>query len=503
MQYKQLEVEEYLRRLWDKYNGRAFTILCGDQWGDGGKRAVESAIIEYHDVCVRLQGGANTGGTAYVIGSDGLLHKFVFHLIPIGWVFGKPAIIGDRVLIDLTRLITETRDLFAVCGKPSAPLYISKKAPVYLRIHSLCEQWVEYIKGGHRIGTTGRGIGPMMAFTDLRLNLLVGHLYYPDLVRRYVREAYQFLAPIIKEMDQLGLIRSNDYDPEEEIAELLAQAEPIREYVTDTGPILHDLAARNVPTLFGLTQGFGLHFSGTYPWNSATESIASGAAYCCGLPGKYFGPVIMVSKLLPTRVGAGPFPTGWWKRQEAEQFPKDHPELFSDLPEYDPEEREQFLAENREKINRGTANDIEKAQYFMVLGVEKGASTGRGREVGFPDLHVTDCACAVNGVDSLVLTRVDMLSGLEFQLPVCVGYHLDGQPVPRFVLPTPAESLERVELDCEPLDIHLCGVNLTNCSREEALPPDITRLVEFYEQRLGVPVSLSTSPEKGGKIFRL
>jgi len=499
---KQRTCEEYLEWLCFKHDNRPFTVLAGDQFGDTGKGAVESALIDFFEAVVRASGGANTGRTVYVKGKDDKRHKLVFHQVPTGWADEKVAIIGDRVLIDLERLINELNEVLSFCERPKQPLYISRKAPVHLKFHRLCEMWIEHIKGKHGVKPTGRGIGPMSAFSCLKLNLLVGHLFEPDLVSRYVKEAYSFMEPIIKAMDNQGLIKKKDYQAKEEIDWLISQGASIKEYVVDTAPIIHDLAEKKKQTLFGLTQGFGIHFSGTYPWSSSTETISAAASYCAGMPMKYFGPSIMVSKLLPTRVGAGPFPTGLWDRQEAENFSLDQPELFSELKKYDRNKRKNFLSRLKEKISSGQAEGQEIAQYFMVLGNELGATTHRGREVGYPDLHLTRCAAKANGADSIVLTRLDLLSDLKIRLPLCLGYRIRGKQVKDLVFPTPAELLDEVETINTSLEMDFRGVLLAGLEQEEELPPDLRKLINSMEKFIKTPLSLSFSPGPKGKIFR-
>lgn len=500
-----ITVEEFLEKLWQRHNGKRLTILCGEQWGDNAKGAIESALADYFKAFVRVSGGANTGRTRRVLAKDGSQKEFIFHLVPTGWADGKRAIIGDWVLIDLERLVTEIKEIIGIVGQPKRPLHISKKAPIHLRYHSLLETWIEHTKGARAIATTKRGIAPMIAGVDLRIGPLVGHLLNPDWLRQWVKGFYDAFEPIFKEMENQEMIEKlADYHPDKETERLLALVPQVKDYITDVDPILHYLAKKNVPTLFGLTQGFGLHFKGTYPYSSATQTLASAAAYCGGLPMDVFGPVILVSKLLPTRVGAGPFPSGWWDRKAAEQFPKDHPELFSDLTDgQETKERVEFLIQMRDKINLGQASQKELAQYFMVLLNELGASTKRGREVGGPDLYLTSCAAAVNGADCLALTRVDCLSHLRITLPLVTDYFIDGQPVQRPTYPTPLGVLDKVNLISEPIKIDFRGVDIFSLSRESDLPPDARRLIERYESHVGIPVGIiSTSPGKDGKIFR-
>lgn len=499
----QVTAEQFLEQLYSKHQGRRFTVLCGGAWGDNGKGTIESALMPYFDAAVRVSGGANTGRTCYVKTPDGNLKKVVFHLVPTGWAENKKAIIGDWELLDLERLIKEIAEIKNVVGLIQAPLYISKKAPLYLTYHSWLETWSEFIKGAQKVGTTGRGISPMIAAVDLRINPLVGHLLNQDQLFKVVKDFYRFCEPTFERMIAYKLIEPKQCRPQDETDRLLSFLPLIKEYITDIDPILQDLAQKNTPTLFGLTQGFGLHFKGTYPFNSATQSIAPAAAYCGGLPMKYFGPVIQVEKLFPTRVGAGPFPTGLWQRHLAEQFPVAHPELFSELPNCNYEKSHSFLIGGRALINSNRASNKTLAEYLMVLGNELGASTGRGREIGLPDLHLIKSAAMVNGADCLALTKLDLLSGLNFKLPVGVSYKLDGQEVPAPVIPTPTLELERVKVEYVHQKINLQDIDITDLANESNLPECLVKLIDFYEKITDVPIGIiSTSASREGKIFR-
>jgi len=498
----QITREKFLESLWKKHHGRKFTVLCGGGWGDNGKGAIESAISPHFEASVRVSGGANTGRTAYIPTAGGQ-QKIIYHLIPAGWANNQLAVIGDWVLIDLERLVAEINEIKRVIVQPKQPLIISKKAPLFLIYHSWLEAWLEMAKGDKAVGTTKRGIAPIIAGVDLRIGPLVGHLNYPDVLRRWVIEFYQIFQPIFKEMHNKGVVDFKLSSPEQEVEKLLSLAPLIKEHVADIDPVLQNLASANTPTLFGLTQGFGLHFKGTYPFNSATQTIAQAAAYCSGIPMDNFGPVIQVEKLMPTRVGGGPFPTGLWNREEAMQFPKDHPELFSDLAEHNPEKRQQFLTKLRDKINSGQASRSELAQYFMVLGNELGATTKRGREVGAPDLHMIKSAAMVNGADCLALTRVDLLSGLHCKLPVGMNYILAGQRVEAPTVPNPIEELQAVTIDYQEVELDLKNQQLSGITEEKDLPPDLMNLIEIIECKTLVPVGIiSTSPKTDGKIFR-
>lgn len=498
----QVSEDKFLEILWQKQDDRKFTVLCGGCWGDNGKGSIESAILSHFQASVRVSGGANTGRTAYIPTTTGQ-KKIIYHLIPAGWANNQLSVIGDWVLIDLDRLVMEIKEVKETVGQPKQPLYISKKAPLFLVYHSWLEAWLEMAKGDKAVGTTKRGIAPMIAGVDLRIGPLVGHLNYPDVLRRWVKEFYLAFEPIFKKMHDQGIIDVEQATPELETEKLLALAKQIKEYITDIDPILFNLANTNTPTLFGLTQGFGLHFKGTYPFNSATQTIAQATAYCSGVPMKFFGPVIQVEKILPTRVGAGPFPTGLWNRDKAMQFPMDHPELFSDLSEHDPKKRKHFLIQLRDRINSGQATKSDLAQYFMVLGNELGATTKRGREIGAPDLHMIKSATMINGSDCLALTRVDLFSELHCKLPIGLHYKLNGQCVEPPIVPSPIEEFKTIEVDYQELELDFRGCELNEIDTEEGLPSDLLNLIDLIECKTLVPVGIiSTSPKINGKIFR-
>lgn len=496
--------------LWSKKNGRRFTVVIGDHWGDEGKREIEVALASCFEAFVRVSGGANTGGTIYLRGLDGQVHRFVLHLVPIGAPLGKLSIIGHRVCVDLERITVELGDLRAIIGGLQAPLLISKRAPLALPLYSrLIEMWVERSKGSSSTGTTKRGISAIIAANVLRIGPQVGDLLYPDTLRRRVHECRDTFNPIFLELHRQvrGTADSFDWDalqPDRIVEELFAAAEPLTEHIVDIEPTLHDLDQRNTPTLFGMTQGTGLHsIFGTYPYNSATESTAPAASYCGGIPMNSFGPIIQVLKLFPTRVGNGPFPTHLWDRQLAEAFPKEHPELFTCLPEYNRERRDQFLAELREKANGDKVDSVDLATYLMVLQDELGATTMRGREIGWPDLYFSKCTAISNGTDCLALTRLDAMSGLKFFLHLGTKYRIGQDTVRPPIIPTPAEELERVTVGYDSMHVDFSGCDLSSITSPDDWPEDVLSITDRFEEHVGVPVGIiSAGVGPASKFYR-
>lgn len=497
---------DLIESLWRKKGGKKATTLCGDGYGDNGKRAVESAIENMFEIFVRVSGGSNTGGTAWIKGKDGLLHQMIFHLLPSQWP-AKVGIIGDYVLFDLKRAIAEIEEVTAITGGVSAPLYISKKAPLYLPYYGLLEAYSEKMKGAGAVGSTRRGIAFHIAAVDRREAPLVGYLLHPYLLRKWVTDCYKQHELVLKELERMlkgtkDEFDLSDYHPDKVTEELLALVPKVNEYIADTGPILLDLLKKNSPMLFGLSQGFGLHFLGTYPFNSATQTIASATAYCGGMPMDLFGAVILVSKMIPTRVGAGPFTTGWWHRDAAMQFPKLYPYLFSVLDECDEKKRAAFIKQRRRLINSGAFTWIDVAMLMQVLLNNLGATTLRGREPGGPNLYETACAAAVNGADCIALTQADVLEHLKIRLPFATSYHLGGERFKVPTIPTPVELYNdpRFTVGYEHLDVDLRGMDLYGKSE---LPPIFRQIRELYHLHTGVPIGMISTSPKGdeGKIF--
>ncbi|MFH2105165.1 MAG: adenylosuccinate synthetase [Parcubacteria group bacterium] len=513
-------IEKWLESLFKLKNNRRFMVLCGGEWGDGGKGSIESPLLPFFDVCVRVSGGANTGRTRNVATLGGEDKSFVFHLIPSGWADGKPSYIGDWVLIDLERLNTEIRDLVALLGfTPQAPLQISPKAPIFLPYHRFFEIWLEHCMGAGAVKTTGRGIGQIIALADLRIGPRMGHLLYPDTLSKWVTQIWDIFEDIFNKsaslirlaeekagVPELDRFKLSDYTPDKVVQKLLADAEGLTHLIAfDFDSQLLDLAKKNVAALFCLTQGWGLTHRGTYPFCSSTQITAQAASYCSGVPMKYFGPIGQVGKLDPTRVGAGDGPTNMgWGRLEAEQFALDNPKLYSILGDKcDQEARAQFLLRKLERINSGEYAPVDVAMYWQVLLNELGASTGRGREVLWPDLFATACGAASNGADFIALTRLDALSGMKFDLKLGYEYCIDGVPCKVPDYPTPIERLATVNVTFDNVPINLVEVDLAGIESEEAFPPDIVTLLAKWEKYGGVPVGIASfSGGRDGKVFR-
>lgn len=420
-------------------------IVVGAQWGDEGKGKIVDLLAERAEYVVRYQGGNNAGHTLVVDGQ-----KTVLHLVPSGILQpGKLNIIGNGVVIDPQVLLGELSNLQKK-GVPVSPetLAISERAHVILPYHRAVDVAREQARAGGKIGTTGRGIGPT---------------YEDKIGRRGVRVCDLLHAEALREVLAVGLSEANAVlerlgAPTLELAPLWREAvsygEALAPYVQDTSLLLHRATRQGRYVLFEGAQGTFLDVDhGTYPFVTSSNTVAGGACSGAGVGPTAISAVLGISKAYTTRVGAGPFPT--------------------------------------EELG-------EVGVRLRARGQEFGATTGRPRRCGWLDLVVLKQAVVLNGLTSVALTKLDVLSGMP-ELKVAVAYWLKGERLKR--IPPRVEDVEA----CEPEYVTLRGwdASLEGVRDEEALPEAARAYVRFVEDALEVPVSiLSVGPGREQIIFR-
>src|ERR687894_547085 len=353
-------------------------VIVGAQWGDEGKGKVVDLLAEKADLVGRFQGGNNAGHT--IVRGD---VKWKFHLIPSGILYpGKPCAIGNGVVIDPKVLTDELDDLRAK-GVDLSGLKISANAHLIMPYHMLLDHAGETKLGKLQIGTTRRGIGPAYADKAARLGIRVQDLLDEKILRQKIEVA---LAEKNVWLERVYGAAPLALD---EVAESLERhAQRLRPYVADTS-LLVDRAVRAGRTvLLEGAQGTLLDLDhGTYPFVTSSNPVAGAAATGIGIGPTRIDEVIGVAKAYVTRVGAGPFPS---------------------------EMEESLAAQVRE------------------LGQEYGTVTGRDRRPGWLDLVALRYAVRLNGITSLALTKLDVLSTFD-ELEVCVRYRLpDGTETPDF-----------------------------------------------------------------------
>ena len=492
-------------------------VVVGGNFGDEGKGKIIDLIMEHYELTVRFSGGANAGHTVKT--PKGV--KIVSHLIPCGLAQNKTCVLGRGELIDLRLFAEELRDAKKILKNKIPQIWLDEMSPVWTPWHALLEAWLELNLGKKKVGTTGKGIGPLEGLHVLRISPVLGQvLGNKKELLASLEILYNALLPILKELEAITNHQpinrratlspspnpSHDREgnkplrikiptPKEVAGELIKYQKLIKNKVIDTGYLLSQNVKAGKRMLFEGSQAMGLdnHF-GTYPFVTSGNTVAAGASLGTGLPMEVFNSTIMVAKILPTRVGAGPFISEMWERKKAMAFAKEHLNLFKESSD-----REKFLSAMLKKINSGKASRAEMSQYFQVLGDERGATTGRGRSLGFLDIPWLHYACRINRPKFLALTRFDMLSKIK-SIPVVVAYKYQGKILPPGKLPPPwaMGQVQPIFEQWQCFKEDISGIN-----SENHLPTSARQFISRLENRLEVPILLvGTGPGREDIIVR-
>ncbi|HUP04026.1 MAG TPA: adenylosuccinate synthase [Bryobacteraceae bacterium] len=420
-------------------------IILGSQWGDEGKGKVVDLLSERFDIVARYQGGHNAGHTVF-IGEK----KFVLKLIPSGILReGKMAVIGNGLVIDPGALLTEI-DTLEDAGCPVAGrLFIGSRAHVLFPAHRMMEKMSEERPGRISIGTTSRGIGPCYEDKTARRGIRVADLLNKEAFRAQydsVMEEKVVIAKALGIYTELDLARIRD--------EYECFAERIRPMVCDTASLLNGAIRDGKSVLFEGAQGTMLDIDhGTYPFVTSSSASAGGACTGTGVPPTRINGVIGVSKAYITRVGGGPFPT--------------------------------------EALD--SVGDL-----IRKRGNEFGAVTGRPRRCGWFDVPLLRYTAEINGFDSMVVTKLDVLDGFD-EIPVCVAYRRNGKEITE--MPSTVAEIETVEPVYERVPGWLTSTY--GIDSYDELPAKAKDYLAYLEQRMGVEVGcISTGPERNQTIVR-
>ena len=346
-------------------------VLVGAQWGDEGKGKATDLLGSRVDYVVKFNGGNNAGHTV-VIGDE----KYALHLLPSGILSeGVVPVIGNGVVVDIEVLFEELEALESR-GVDTSKLLVSSQAHVITSFHRTLDKVTERFLGSRRIGTTGRGIGPAYADKINRLGIRIADLFDPKILHDKIEGSLNQKNHLLVKMYNR---RAVDVDAVTE--ELLAYADRLKPMVANTPLVLNNALDEGKTLLFEAGQATMLDIDhGTYPFVTSSSATAGGAVTGSGIGPTRIDSVIGVIKAYTTRVGEGPFPT----------------ELFDD-----------------------------QGEYLRKTGGEYGVTTGRARRTGWYDSVIARYASRVNGLTDLVVTKLDVLTGLE-KVPVCVGYDVDG-----------------------------------------------------------------------------
>ncbi len=346
-------------------------VIVGVQWGDEGKGKATDLLGERTDWVVKFNGGNNAGHTV-VVGDE----KYALHLLPSGILSpGVTPVIGNGVVIDLDVLFAELEALGAR-GVDTSRLKVSANAHVITQYHRTLDKVTERFLGKRQIGTTGRGIGPSYADKINRVGIRVQDLFDENILRQKVEGALE-----VKNHLLLKVYNRRAITCDEVVDELLSYADRLRPMVADTSLLLdHALDAGEVVVFEGGQATMLDVDHGTYPFVTSSSATAGGAATGAGVGPRRLDRIVGIVKAYTTRVGSGPFPT----------------ELFDD-----------------------------QGEWLRSRGFEFGTTTGRPRRVGWYDAPITRYATRINGITDLVLTKLDILTGLD-RIPVCVAYDVGG-----------------------------------------------------------------------------
>ena len=414
-------------------------VVVGIQWGDEGKGKIVDWLAERSDVVVRFQGGNNAGHTLV---HDGITFKL--SSLPSGIVRpGTLNVIGNGVVLDPWSLFAEI-DTLAEQGVSVSPenLLIAENAPLVLPLHKELDSLRERRAGSHRIGTTGRGIGPAYEDKVARRAVRVADLASPASLD-------SMMGRLLDHHDALRA--GHGAGPVDRAAlksELLGMAERLLAFSGPAWRILNDRADQGQSILFEGAQGCLLDIDhGTYPFVTSSSTVAGTAAAGSGVGPGRLGHILGVCKAYATRVGSGPFPT---------------------------------------ELSDGVADHLAK------VGHERGTVTGRHRRCGWFDAVLARQVCDLAGVDGLALTKLDVLDSLE-TLRICTGYMLDGSMIDR--LPATNAEQERVVPVYETLPGWKGSASSSRSLND--LPVNARSYIARIEELTGRPVNIiSTSPER-------
>ena len=424
----------------------ANVVVVGSQWGDEGKGKIVDWLSERADVVVRFQGGHNAGHTLVV---DGKVYKL--SLLPSGVVRpGKLSIIGNGVVFDPHAFVAELsriRELGVEIGPDR--LKIAENTALILSLHRELDAFREDAasNSGTKIGTTRRGIGPAYEDKVGRRAIRVMDLADPDTLAAKVDRLLTHHNALRRGLGH------GEVAHETIMEELTSVADQVLPYMDRVWKILDDARRGGSRILFKGAQGTLLDIDhGTYPFVTSSNTVAGQAA-----PGSGVGPgtvdyVLGITKAYTTRVGEGPFPT---------------------------------------------EQDNEVGEFLGTRGHEFGTVTGRKRRCGWFDAVLVRQAVAINGINGIALTKLDVLDGLD-EIKVCTGYRLDGQTVD--YLPASQAAQARVEPIYETLE----GWKDSTAGARSwgELPAQAVKYVRYVEELIGAPVALlSTSPERDDTIL--
>ena len=420
--------------------------VVGANWGDEGKGKITDMLAKEADIIVRFQGGANAGHT--IVNNYG---KFALHTLPSGVFYGHTtSVIGNGVALNIPVLFAEIRSIVDQ-GVPTPKILVSDRAQIVMPYHILFDQYEEERLGGRSFGSTKSGIAPFYSDKYAKIGFQVSELFDEELLREKVVRVAETKNVLLEHLYHKPLLSA-----EELLETLHGYREMIAPYVCDVSAYLNQ-AIRDGKTILleGQLGTLKDPDHGIYPMVTSSSTLAAYGAIGAGVPPYEIRQIVTVCKAYSSAVGAGAFVS------------------------------EIFGAEADELRRRGGD------------GGEYGATTGRPRRMGWFDCVASKYGCRLQGTTDVAFTVLDVLGYLE-EIPVCVGYEIDGEVTTEF--PTTAR-LSKAKPVLKTLPGWKCEIR--GIKRYEDLPQNCRNYVEFAEEQIGYPITMiSNGPGRDDIIYR-
>ncbi|MCI8858670.1 adenylosuccinate synthase [Lachnospiraceae bacterium 66-29] len=420
--------------------------IVGANWGDEGKGKITDAMAKEADVVVRFQGGANAGHT--IVNNYG---KFALHTLPSG-VFYEHIhnIIGPGVALNIPVFVKEIESVIAR-GVPKPKIMVSERAQMVMSYHVLFDQYEEERLGGKSFGSTKSGIAPFYSDKYAKIGFQVSELFDEKTLDEKVVRVCETKNVLLEHLYHKPLLK-----PEDLKKELLGYREMIEPYVYDTSSFLWQAVQKGQNILLeGQLGSLKDPDHGIYPMVTSSSTLAAFGAIGAGIPPYEIKKVITVCKAYSSAVGAGAFVS----------------EIFG---------------EEADELRRRGGD-----------GGEYGVTTGRPRRMGWFDVVASKYGCQVQGTTDVAFTVLDVLGYLE-EIPVCVGYEIDGNVTTTF---PPTVKLEKAKPVFEVLPGWNCDIR--GIKNYEELPENCRKYIEFVEEKIGFPITIiSNGPGREDIIYR-
>ncbi len=423
------------------------SAIVGANWGDEGKGKITDMMSEKADIIVRFQGGANAGHT--IVNDYG---KFALHMLPSGVFYGHTtSVIGNGVALNIPMLFKELQEIVDR-GVPKPRILVSDRAQIVMPYHILFDEYEEERLAGRSFGSTKSGIAPFYSDKYAKIGFQVSELFEETVLREKLERVVAQKNVLLEYLYHKPIL-----DVEKIFDMMMKYKEMVGPYVCDTSAFLYDAIQEGKHVLLeGQLGSLKDPDHGIYPMVTSSSTLAAYGAIGAGIPPYEIKKIVTVVKAYSSAVGAGAFVS----------------EIFG---------------EEAEELRRRGGD-----------GGEYGATTGRPRRMGWFDCVASRYGCRIQGTTDVAFTVLDVLGYLE-EIPVCVGYDIDGEVTTDF--PT-TDKLRRAKPVVEILPGWNCDIR--GITRYERLPENCRNYIEFVEKQIGFPITMiSNGPGRNDIIYRL